>query len=219
MSLSLVPVDRSLLYLQDSHRTHDISQETVDATLVAKRSDHAIWDLYGHDRIHHRVEARLGEMGLLGILQCGYLVLDNHLITALVEIWHRETHTFHFRVGEATVTLQDVEVIWGLKVDGLPVTGVDTLYRRSEWHEKYLHLLGFMPLDTEIVGAHLSMSAINDHCRARAIDDDSPEDEVVQYTRCIALLIIGGCLLPDSKGGSVKLLYLQFLEDLTRVHL
>jgi hypothetical protein len=32
-----------------------------------------------------------------------------------------ETHTFHLPVGEVTVTLQDIAVLFGLPLDGAPV--------------------------------------------------------------------------------------------------
>lgn len=50
--------------------------------------------------------------------------LDNPLISALVERWRRETNTFHFTVGEMTVTLEDVAYLLGLPVDGEAVIGV-----------------------------------------------------------------------------------------------
>ncbi|KAL0388124.1 UNVERIFIED_CONTAM: Serine/threonine-protein phosphatase 7 long form [Sesamum radiatum] len=58
-------------------------------------------------------------MGFLGILQCGHIEIDTHLITALVERWRPETHIFHFSVGEATVTLQDISIIWALPIEAL----------------------------------------------------------------------------------------------------
>ena len=43
---------------------------------------------------------------------------DNSLLTALVDRWRPETHTFHFRWGEMTVTLQDVACLLGLPLAG-----------------------------------------------------------------------------------------------------
>ncbi|KAL8547207.1 hypothetical protein ACS0TY_006791 [Phlomoides rotata] len=55
--------------------------------------------------LHPHVLDRLEVMGFYGPAQCGYHKLDRHLITALVERWRPETHTFHFPIGEVTITL------------------------------------------------------------------------------------------------------------------
>ncbi|KAK4391684.1 Serine/threonine-protein phosphatase 7 long form [Sesamum angolense] len=70
--------------------------------------------LYG--QANHRSEDVLGDPDTT--LTCGHIEIDTHLITALVERWHPETHTFHFSVGEATVTLQDISIIWALPIEG-----------------------------------------------------------------------------------------------------
>ena len=55
---------------------------------------------------------------LLG-LECLHMVpsikLGYALITAFVKRWHLETHSFHLPHGEMTITLQDVEVIMGVR--------------------------------------------------------------------------------------------------------
>ncbi|XP_073291049.1 serine/threonine-protein phosphatase 7 long form homolog [Primulina huaijiensis] len=156
-------------------------------------------------------------MGLYGVLECGSQVFDNHLITALVERWRRETHTFHFPCGEATITLQDVSVIWGLTIDGEAVTGVDLSHKMEEWQHICLDLLGFLPFAKHLKGGHLSMTALYDHCMSNLVTDYTSKVDVVKYTRCVALMIIGGIMLPNYQGVSARLIFLQLLRDIDNV--
>ncbi|KAL8514084.1 hypothetical protein ACS0TY_013265 [Phlomoides rotata] len=71
-------------------------------------------------------------MGFYGRARYGYHKLDRHLITALVERWRPEAHTFYFPVGEATVTSQDVAVIWGLSIEGEPVVYHELNHTKTE---------------------------------------------------------------------------------------
>ena len=48
-------------------------------------------------------------------------LLDASLLSALVDRWRPETHNFHFRWGEMTVTLQDVSLLTGLSIRGEPL--------------------------------------------------------------------------------------------------
>ncbi|KAL8527663.1 hypothetical protein ACS0TY_005493 [Phlomoides rotata] len=47
--------------------------------------------------------------------------------------WWPDTHTFHFSVGEATVALQGVAIIWGLHIDGEPLTIDEHKKTAQEW--------------------------------------------------------------------------------------
>ena len=62
-------------------------------------------------------------LGLEGLLWVPGREIDHGLITALVERWRPETHTFHMPHGEVSITLQDVEVLLRLLVDGHAITG------------------------------------------------------------------------------------------------
>jgi mobile domain-containing protein len=56
---------------------------------------------------------------------------DHSLLTALVDRWRPETHTFHFRWGEMTVTLQDVACLLGLPIRGDAVGPTEA---PNDWH-------------------------------------------------------------------------------------
>ena len=69
-----------------------------------------------------RVVDIIKALGLEGLLRTSGREIDHGLITALVERWWPETHTFHMPHGEVTITLQDVEVLLRLPVDGDVIT-------------------------------------------------------------------------------------------------
>ncbi|MBA0700914.1 hypothetical protein Goari_021983 [Gossypium aridum] len=48
--------------------------------------------------------------------------LNSKLISALIERWKPETHTFHLSCGECTITLEDVQLQLRLSVDGFALT-------------------------------------------------------------------------------------------------
>lgn len=50
-------------------------------------------------------------------------VYNGPALTALVDRWRPETHTFHLPCGELTVTLEDVAIILALPIQGRAVTG------------------------------------------------------------------------------------------------
>ncbi|KAL0366916.1 UNVERIFIED_CONTAM: Serine/threonine-protein phosphatase 7 long form [Sesamum radiatum] len=164
--------------------------------------------------IFRYVQQILNEIGFYGVYRCGRLVYDCHLITALVERWRSETHTFHFRVGEATITLQDVQIIWALPIDGEPVTGLDLDRTTIEWQDYCLTYLGFRPDATAFKGSRLQTHAIISHIAQVEITYDTPHEIVVQYARAVALLLLGGVMCPDSSGNLIPLLYLTKLEDI-----
>ena len=70
-----------------------------------------------------RIATYITDAGLDGLLRVPHMDIDHALITALVERWRSEMHSFHLPYGEMTITLQDMEVIMGVPVDGLPLVG------------------------------------------------------------------------------------------------
>ena len=80
--------------------------------------------------------------------------LDRSLLTALIERWWSETSTFHLREGEMIVTLQDVVVLLGLRIDGPPVTGTD----KRDWVDECDKLLDMVPPPTAVHGGQVKLT-------------------------------------------------------------
>ena len=110
-----------------------------------------------------RIAHYVAKAGLEGLFKVPNMELDHALIIALVEHWRPETHMFHLPHGETGITLQDIEVMLGVLVDGLPVIGGVKL----DWPTLCHELLGHRPLDPAphpyenmsiLVGARIGVS-------------------------------------------------------------
>ncbi|KAL2251521.1 UNVERIFIED_CONTAM: Serine/threonine-protein phosphatase 7 long form [Sesamum indicum] len=208
------PRDGTVLSQQAQHRSDDIPEGKLDAVLIIRRADGSFWSHFHQNNMSERVQEILHQIEFYGVYRCGRLQLNQHLITALLERWRSETHTFYFRVGEAIITLQDIQIIWALPIDGEPVTGIDLDRTIQQWQEYCLTYIGFSPDANVLKGSRLQTSAITSHLAAVEIIYNIPQAIVVQYARAVALLLFGGLMCPDSSGNYVSLLYLSKLEDI-----
>ena len=179
------PGDPSVLYLQKEHVSRNIWAGEKTPAVRCRRYCGPIWDVPIHQRVLHVID----EMGFGPILRCDKPKdIDHYLITALIERWRLETHTFHFPVGEATVTLEDVEVLWGLKVDGNPVTGHIPTKSPEYWKEHSLNYLGICPSNNEIKEKVWKSTTLSKQLRIELGDEE--EDYIyVQQARVYCLLI------------------------------
>ncbi|MBA0861720.1 hypothetical protein Goshw_000164, partial [Gossypium schwendimanii] len=83
--------------------------------------------------------------------------LDLKLISALIERWRPETHTFHLPCGECIITLEDVQLQLGLSGDGSALT---EFVQSVDWEAICYDLLGAI-LDN-IYGDRIEMSWLRD---------------------------------------------------------
>lgn len=198
------PLDRSVLTLQDKHRSIDVWNGQARAMTCRRRE--AVIDRAG--LAHPRIVPYLQRAGFYGFSRVGFIQLDWHLVTALVERWRPETHTFHLPSGEITITLEDISLQFGLPVDGLPVTGSTD----HQWHDLCVQLLGVHPPQTALTGSRLSLSWLA--TQFGPLSDDADEETVQRYARMYILMLLGGCLFADKSSIYVHLMFLPLLEDL-----
>ncbi|KAH0672970.1 hypothetical protein KY290_025250 [Solanum tuberosum] len=91
------------------------------------------WNLFRLHRPHGRVEEILCRSGLYNVVCVGLMQYDRALVTTMVERWRPETHCFHLPFGGVTITLQDVQVLFGLRIDGDVVYMQDAARRICPW--------------------------------------------------------------------------------------
>lgn len=203
------PDDQRVLYLQSSHRSTAIWEGSDPGSIKVRHHYHmAGWTL--DDRVRHYII----QAGLYGPSRLGTMNVDWALITALVERWRQETHTFHLAVGEATVTLQDVAVLLGLRIDGPPITTRTLHDLPALCHE----LLGVQPDPSALSRSSVKLNWL----RARfgtGPPVDATDEVVRHYARGYILALFGHVLFVDKSGDEVRLSALPLLRDFAQAGL
>ncbi|XP_040946107.1 protein MAIN-LIKE 2-like [Gossypium hirsutum] len=105
------------------------------------------------------------------------------LISALVERWRPETHTFHLPCGECCIILEDVAVQLKLPIDGNAVTGVSSISRLATLCYK---LLGRSPSEGKFASLRLSWLKAN----FEYLPSTTNEQEVMQAVRAYIMHLV-----------------------------
>ncbi|XP_060186181.1 protein MAIN-LIKE 2-like [Lycium barbarum] len=120
--------------------------------------------------------------------------------------------------GECAITLQDVEVLYDIPVDGHPLVQRNVKnITKSTWRELMYDLIGWLPREEEIIGnSLLVITQLSNHLETlisknNIIDEHTDEAEVQKRVRLYLLWLIGGTIFPDN---TVSNLSLQFLLDI-----
>ena len=164
-----------------------------------------------------RIMQHIDAAGLTGLFKVTDMEVDHALITALVERWRPETHTFHLPHGEMGITLQDMEVMLGLPVDGLPVTGKTDYV----WSELCEQLLGHKPPPSipklnksTLAGARIKYTWL-DAQFADPLVADAADEVVQQHARYHVLVRMGALLFMDKSADRLSLVPLQLLNPVS----
>ncbi|CAN1779634.1 Serine/threonine-protein phosphatase 7 long form homolog, partial [Linum perenne] len=130
------------------------------------------------------------------------------LVTALLERWRSETNTFHLVSGEATITLEDVEVLTGLPTTGLLVLAELDNRSTSDICEQWL---GVAPLPRAITGNTVRVSWVKG-----LFDRLSAEATPIVVTfqaRAYTWVLVAGVLLADRSGDHIPVHILPLIGD------
>ncbi|RYQ80648.1 hypothetical protein Ahy_Scaffold1g106920 isoform B [Arachis hypogaea] len=167
--------------------------------------DHSV----SSDRYDDRVEEHLHFTGFYHASQIGIVQCQKALVYTLVKRWHPDTHTFHLLIGECAVTLEDVAMILGLPMDGLPVTRM-TISSVEALEAECLHQFGAAPRMSECRGSGIKLTWLRDLKERLQLTD---EENKQRHVKCHIILLLDTILLGDKSGSSVHWKFLPLLRD------
>ncbi|CAN1318324.1 Protein MAIN-LIKE 2, partial [Linum perenne] len=129
------------------------------------------------------------------------------LVTALLERWRLETNTFHLLQGEATNTLDDVEVLTGLPTRGRPVSvGYDAHAADVICQE----LLGATPPPSRFNGHQVKISWVKEQFNRLPVGASA--NVITCYARAYTWVLVGAVLLADRSGELIPIHLLRLLS-------
>ncbi|KAM0901667.1 hypothetical protein ACQ4PT_019826 [Festuca glaucescens] len=200
--------------------------ESASSTLLNPKINHRSDAIFGDQAVeqlklrhhkplkfHERYRPYLRDAGLLGLSQiCQKMPqLDKALITALVERWRPETHSFHLASGEMTVTLQDVAMLFALPIDGRAVCSTTD----HDYGQMVVDCLGHDPRGPSMPGkSFLHYKWLKKHFYE--LPEEADEQTVQRHVRAYILSLLCGVLFPDGTG-RMSLIYLPLIADLSLV--
>jgi hypothetical protein len=156
---------------------------------------------------------RLGLLPFITLVSRSTPNLNAAAITALVDRWRPETHTFHLRTGEITPTLQDVSMIFGLPIAGEPLC----MSTDSDGWRNAMHLLiGMAPEELEDkskdrVPAGATYAWIVENFRECP---NPAEVEVIEtHARVYVWYVLSRTLFADSGGRTAQWMWLKALAN------
>nr|XP_025670485.1 protein MAIN-LIKE 1-like [Arachis hypogaea] len=160
------------------------------------------------------VENHLRATGFYHVSRIGVIRGFHPMLAALVERWRSETHSFVLPIGEVTVTLEDVAHIFGLPIDGEPVSGwTDS---SSEFVQSQgIAIFGREPSVSHNAKSYIKLAWVR---RIRDAESLDTEESIRRYVRCHILCLLGSTLLTDKSTAYVHAKYLPLLRDFEQIH-
>ncbi|CAN1182548.1 Serine/threonine-protein phosphatase 7 long form homolog [Linum perenne] len=194
------PWDCSLLWGESRHRASLVWREPQACKALKLRQRSSALTFYPQYETFLRECGLYTVVSLLGQSPC------KELVTALLERWRPETNTFHLLQGEATITLEDVEVLTGLPTRGRPVSvGYDARAADVICQE----LFGATPPPTRFTGHQVKISWVKE--QFDRLPAGASADVITCYARAYAWVLVGAVLLADRSGDLIPVHLMRLL--------
>ncbi|XP_051221810.1 protein MAIN-LIKE 1-like [Lolium perenne] len=203
-----------MVYLLDieydkDHRAFHMTKKRTDLHPLKIRY-HGTVDIAYDERYIEFIQPT-GFLPFISLVSRGGPNMNATALTALVDRWRPETHTFHLRAGEMTPTLQDVFMILGLPIQSDPLCMNTT---SDGWRQQMENLIGMAPPPPEDPKERTPTGASFSWIRTNfgECPEGANEDTIRTYTRVYLWYMLSRTLFADSVG---KLAHWCWLKALT----
>ncbi|XP_050917828.1 serine/threonine-protein phosphatase 7 long form homolog [Lathyrus oleraceus] len=183
------------------------------------------WDGGKHRRIHGKFRVHshsyiqpsaviipyLELAGFANVAKISSLKVDSKLIVALLERWRPETHTFHLPTGECTITLEDVSMLFGLRIHGKAVNGPTNVT-----NDVYMENLGIEPTASDKNGASVKIVWLEAVLTQLKNNPNPSKAENILHAKIYILLLIATFLMPDKSHNLLHSSWLPLVGDLEK---
>ncbi|XP_021309200.1 protein MAIN-LIKE 1 [Sorghum bicolor] len=211
-ALENISMDRTLLdpRFDEKHRARRIEDGEVLHCLRPMTHEAATSMVY--DEKYTPLLKRANLAAVARVCRRGTPPFNPAALTALIDRWRPETHTFHLPCGEMTVTLEDTAMILGVRIRGFPVTG-DT--ESEGWENRVHNFLGRALPELEAGKKRRSSGVPLRWLREQwhQCPPDADEATVNYYCRAYVLHMFGTVLFPDGTGDTASWMYIPFLQN------
>jgi hypothetical protein len=141
--------------------------------------------------------------------------MDNAALTALVDLWRPETHSFHLPCGEMTITLEDAAMLFGLRVDGNNGHAVTSYINPQDWRDIVEAWLG-VRLDEPQEGVKdRKITGVNSSWLVQHFGHHPPPHanalQIQMHARAWLWRMVGGFLFPDSRGNTISWMWIPMI--------
>lgn len=122
-----------------------------------------------------------------------------------------QRHTFHLPCGEHTITLEDVYMLLGPRVEGKFVNG-----QVNQDNAICTQLLGADLIVDTARGQGIHLRYLKAHYSSMVLTAEATEKEKIMKTQCYIMILFGNFLFPEKTSNSINMMYLSLLRNLNK---
>ncbi|CAK8568006.1 unnamed protein product [Lathyrus sativus] len=168
-----------------------------------------LWMGDEHHGTQQNIQAKITSFS--HISKINSLEIDSSLVVALLENWRPETHMFHFSTGECTITLEDVNMLLGLRVDEKAINGPTEVT-----NDVYMESLGVEPTEANKNRGSVRIMWLENLYEVLKNNSAPTEEHIVLQAKVYILLVIVTILFPDKSQNLLHSSWIPFIGDLEK---